>query len=286
MAASVPESIPIQTFLESIPPHERRVVQAPVHSGQHGRMVLDWPSIVLFCGYKECKRIGRFDPTSEALEFFYRDNRHFERVFLTYRCRNCEAVIKTYALELLFRNGSDNASFEKIGEDPRFGEPRLNMVGDVLDDEIEMFDRGYRSELEGLGIGAFAYYRRFVESHKDKIISEIRKVAVSQNLPQSILEALDRAATIREFSAAVEAIKEAIPDSIRINGANPLTLLHGALSAGIHNEDDVDCLSIAQDIRLILTELAERTSQALKSTTELNAAVTRLNQRRSARSSK
>lgn len=59
------------------------------------------------------------------------------------------------------------------------------------------------------------------------------------------------------------------------------TLLHDALSAGLHNDDDVDCLSIAQDIQLVLTGFAERTSAVLKSNAEMAAAVTRLNQRRS-----
>ena len=120
-----------------------------------------------------------------------------------------------------------------------------------------------------------------MESHKDKIIAEIRKVAVAQGLQQDIIDTLDRAAARREFSSAVEEIKDAIPASIKINGANPLTLLHDALSAGLHSEDDVECLYIARDIRLVLTGLAERTSQALKSNTEIAAAVTRLNQKRS-----
>src|SRR5579863_4814019 len=107
MAASAPESIPIQTFLESVPPHEHRAVRALVTTNTHGRLILKWPSVVLFCDHKECKRIGRFDAVGETFGFFYTDEHHFERVFLSYRCRNCGASFKTYALELLFRKGSD-----------------------------------------------------------------------------------------------------------------------------------------------------------------------------------
>jgi hypothetical protein len=63
----------------------------------------------------------------------------------------------------------------------------------------DYFERGYRAETDGLGIGAFAYYRRFVERHKDKIIAEIKKVATVQNLPKPIIDGLDRAAKLREF---------------------------------------------------------------------------------------
>lgn len=279
----------LKVFLETTPPLETRDVVITVEYTSQGGKVLTFPAIQLFCSDEQCKRVGYFDGvTRNPIHLsFESDQATVRNDFIFYRCRNCERVFKVYALrtrieEVMTDKGRIYAAtFMKIGESPRFGEPRPDLVTDVLDDEIKIFDRGYRAEREGLGIGAFAYYRRFVESHKDKIIAEIRKVAVSQSLPKTVLDALDRAAKLREFSAAVDEVKDAIPDSIKINGANPLTLLHDALSAGLHNEDDVECLSIAKDIRLVLTGLAERTSELLKGNAELAAAVTRLNQKRS-----
>jgi hypothetical protein len=142
------------------------------------------------------------------------------------------------------------------------------------------------SAARGLGIGAFAYYRRFVESHKDKIIAEIRKVAVAQGAKQDVLDTLDRAAKMNSFDSAVKTVQDAIPDSLRHSGGhNPLTLLHAALSAGLHNEDDEQCLELAKDVRLLLTDLAGRTTQALKNDSELGQAVNRLLQNASARTS-
>jgi hypothetical protein len=65
--------------------------------------------------------------------------------------------------------------------------------------------------------------------------------------------------------------------------AAELTLLHGALSAGLHSEDDEECLELAKGIRLLLTDLAERTTQALQKKDEVGAAVTRLLQKANAR---
>jgi hypothetical protein len=36
---------------------------------------------------------------------------------------------------------------------------------------------GRRAENQGMGIGAFAYYRRVVENQKNRIIAEIKRVA-------------------------------------------------------------------------------------------------------------
>ena len=79
-----------------------------------------------------------------------------------------------------------------------------------------------------------------------------------------------------QFSRAIDDVKDAIPPVLRISGHNPLTLLHSALSQGLHARTDQECLEIAGSIRVVLTELAERIGQVLKDQAELNAAVTRL----------
>jgi hypothetical protein len=49
---------------------------------------------------------------------------------------------------------------------------------------------------------------------------------------------------------------------------------------GLHAKTDEECLAFAHDARVVLAELAERLSQALKDEAELNTAVTRLLQAR------
>jgi hypothetical protein len=70
--------------------------------------------------------------------------------------------------------------------------------------------------------------------------------------------------------------RAAIPQTLLINGQNPLTLLHSALSEGLHAKSDEDCLELATSIRLVLMELAERIATALKDEAELRNAVNRL----------
>lgn len=273
--------ISLRQFFERVPPLEVREIGIIPKTLNSGRRCMVLPAIRLHCPTDGCGGPREFDPPISEFELPWVDANVTRKGIAEFICRNCHKTLKTFAIAYTTKADSPAVILIcKIGEQPRFGKPRPNAVADVLDDEIEYFDRGYRSETDGLGIGAFAYYRRFVESHKDKIIGEIRKVAVAHSLSQSIIDALDRAAARHEFSAAVSEVKDAIPDSIKINGMNPLTLLHDALSAGLHNDDDVECLAIAHDIRLVLTGLADRTSQLLKSNAELAAAVTRLNQRK------
>lgn len=56
----------------------------------------------------------------------------------------------------------------------------------------------------------------------------------------------------------------------------PCLLLHGALSEGVHDKSDEECLEIASSVRVILIELSERLAQALKDEAELNHALKKL----------
>ena len=96
------------------------------------------------------------------------------------------------------------------------------------------------------------------------------------SIPPEIIVALEGAQKEHQFSKAIDSVKDAIPQRLLINGQNPLTLLHAALSKGLHNHSDETCLELATDIRLILAELAELLGHALKDERELKEAVARL----------
>jgi hypothetical protein len=90
------------------------------------------------------------------------------------------------------------------------------------------------------------------------------------------INAFETARGEKQFKNAIEKIKLAIPPSLLINGRNPLLLLHDALSDGIHEYTDAQCLEFATTIRLILTDLSEKISMALKEKTEVKIAVEKL----------
>jgi hypothetical protein len=164
----------------------------------------------------------------------------------------------------------------KFGELPPYGPPTPSRLITLLGPGRELFLKGRRSEIQGLGIGAFVYYRRVVEDQKNRILSEIIKVAETISAPQEAIDALRAAQAEHQFSKAMDGVKNAIPQSLLISGQNPLTLLHAALSKGLHNHTDQTCLELATDIRLVLAELSELLAHALNDERELKEAVARL----------
>ena len=150
----------------------------------------------------------------------------------------------------------------------------ISLVGPDRD----AFLKGRRSENQGLGIGAFAYYRRVVENQKVRLIDEIIRVAERTNAARTTIETLQAARDERQFSKAVELVRDSIPASLRIGSHSPLTLLHSALSEGLHAQTDEQCLELATSVRVILEELTERIAAALKDHAELQSALSRLSQ--------
>jgi hypothetical protein len=100
--------------------------------------------------------------------------------------------------------------------------------------------------------------------------------------PDLITE-LESAKAETQFSKAIAVIKHAIPSVLLIKGQNPLALLHDAISEGLHAHSDEECLEIATDIRIVMADLAERLGQALKDEAELSGSVSRLINRKAAR---
>jgi hypothetical protein len=164
----------------------------------------------------------------------------------------------------------------KFGELPAYGPPTPARLIRLFGRDRESFLKGRQCENHGLGIGAFVYYRRVVESHKNQILDEIIRVAKKIAAPDDMVKTLEAAKVEIQFKTALASVKNAIPQSLLVNGQNPLTLLHSALSVGLHEQTDESCLELAQAVRVVLVELAERMGQALKDEAELDAAVKRL----------
>ena len=97
----------------------------------------------------------------------------------------------------------------------------------MLGDNRDLFMKGRRCQ--SLGIGAFVYYRRAVENQRVAILGEIIKIAKTIRAPAETIDLLQRSQAENQFSKSLEMVKDAVPESLRIQGHNPLTLLHDNL---------------------------------------------------------
>jgi len=265
--------IAMQTFLEDVPPNEERLISG-MADYEHGTWKFVKPDLTLFCLDPICGRPQTFT-CMDSQEFLVAANPDF---LLHYLCRNCGHTTKMFAITLVKRDAGNgrNGRLLKIGEEPAFGPPLPARLQRLVQPDRELLIKGYQSEIHGQGIGSFAYYRRVVEDGKDRLIDEIIKVCRKMPGADKYIEGLEAAKREVQFKKAVEQIADAIPDALRLDGHNPLTLLHQAISRSLHSDSDEECLEAAQAIRVVLTEFADRLSQLLKEQAELTKAITKL----------
>jgi len=276
MDPSSPTDFPLLTvaeFLAGIAPNQQVQLVDAIAERFDGRYPFNTPEIPLWCANEACNRLMFFEPDDRHGVFVRPELPN--RQFIQYRCKHCEQTVKHFAV-LVWSNGEKQWYGTKLGETPPFGPVAPPRLLRLIGESDVYFRPGHRSESLGFGIGAFSYYRRVVEHAKDRLFDRIIEVAKRLRLDPAKISDLERAKANWRFSQAITEIKPALPAALLIEGHNPLTLLHSALSRGIHNESDAECLELARDIRLVLTALAERIASVLRDENELGEAVKRL----------
>lgn len=260
--------VSMQVFLESTPPGVQCVVSDLYQVGQNSsaRFVAT-PNITLHCGDTLCG-----GPRVHSCDNRYAFTTATVRGFLVYQCQNCRQSNKVFSVQCKL----ENLTAMKFGEIPNFGPPTPARALKLIGPDRELFLKGRRCELNGLGVGAFTYYRRVIEDQKVRIFDEIIRVLNTTDPDNQLIPELERAKQETQFSKSVEAIKHALPASLMINGQNPLRLLHSALSEGVHSLSDEQCLALAGAVRLVLFEFSERLAQSLRDDAELASAVSLL----------
>jgi hypothetical protein len=218
-------------------------------------------------------------PTSAGV-----NDRPYDAV-LRYQCEACGWVVKSYSIRFWEIAESSEmfglADVQKLAEWPPFAPRTPARVTSLIGTDRDLFLKGRRAEIEGMGIGAFSYYRRIIETQKNRLLDAIIRVARHIGATAQTIELLEDAKKETQFSRAVDDVRDAIPPALFIRGYNPLTLLHGALSKGLHNGSDEECLCAATDIRLILVAFAEKLEEAMRDERELDEAVNRIMNRTS-----
>jgi hypothetical protein len=280
MTTTVPQldegvRITAKDFFERLPPGERAQVEriGTRHAGMHSRYwVMEMPTLELHCATDKCSGTRFFSSQAEPCVEPKKTTSHF----VTYACKNCGQSFKTFAFRAALDEDGCNGELHKFGECPPFGPATPSRLITMLGGERDYYLKGRRSENQGLGIAAFAYYRRVIENQKNRILDEVVRVATKLGAPTEMLNDFSAAKAEMQFSRAVGSIRHGIPQALLVDGHNPLLLLHSALSEGLHAQTDAECLGLATSIRVVLTELVERMATALKEEAELKSAVSRL----------
>jgi hypothetical protein len=268
-------TLQFEDFLENSPAYHA-VIASELWCTSQGSIALRKPDLWLLCEEDSCEGMRYFEFKDST--GYLRGNADLPSVlFMQYRCKNCENNVKSFSLIVFERYEGGSALVVKVGEWPPFGPKTPPRLLRLLGSDKELFLKGRRAENYGLGIGAFTYYRRVVENQKNRLLDEIIEVVQKvESKPAEIVADLVKAKETFQFTQAIAGVKLAIPQTLLVDGRNPLLLLHSTLSSGIHDKSDDECLELARSIRIVLAGLVERIDQALSEKKELSEAVSKL----------
>ena len=176
-AAAKAELVSFANFLEETPPSRNVEIaglcREKISPNGSKYYQLAHPEIELHCEKCNGLRVFRFDDASA--EIFDKTSETLQ-TFVTYECSNCQEVDNIFSLWAK-RTSQTTGTCYKFGELPVYGPRTPGRLIKLFEEERETFFKGRRCESQGLGIGAFVYYRRVVENQKNRILDEIIRVA-------------------------------------------------------------------------------------------------------------
>lgn len=176
---------------------------------------------------------------------------------IAYLCTHC----KKQSLRLWFTKVDTNASnaqgeysgatksvFRKLGQWPaQSTEPDPEVAKALSKPMLEVFKKGLTSLGHGYGLGALAYFRRVVEDASTQLIDLFADRAAADG-DDAAADAIRAAKSAQHMEDRLRAAADALPPTLRPGGVNPLSVLYGHYSRGIHGLSDDECLQVAQQL--------------------------------------
>lgn len=189
-------AVPFSEFLESVPPSTVTNIAdltkvRHFQSGGYAGHYLVTPEIQLHCPSDSCNGIRFFRRTNASVPDIPDDTFHY--FYISYVCSNCRKTEKSFSLAAQRESNKLSGKCYKFGEFPEYGPPTAARLIKLIGPDRELFLKGRRCENQGLGIGAFVYYRRVVEEQKNRILDEIIKVSHKVGAPEHAIKSLEAA---------------------------------------------------------------------------------------------
>jgi len=236
------------------------------------------PPIRMYCHTCGCPQT--FNMSSEYYQNYSYDAPSSGKVIrVVYLCAAC----KKYEHFFLLHFADDYVM--KVGQCPPWEIVPDKNLSELLGEHQDYYKKGLVCESQGYGIGAYAYYRRIVESIIDSLLDSIADL-IPESEKQRYLEVLKETKKTTIAQEKIELVKDLLPEILRPDGMNPLNLLHSTLSEGLHAKTDEECLEIASTIRDTLVFLVNQILQTKESSKKFTTRMRKLLEKKAGKSAK
>jgi hypothetical protein len=248
----------LSEFLVATPLYSWRKVQLPELAKD-----LDPGQMELACGTCGGKRPFRErpSPSGSGVGMPVERSRSIQRgvYYFNVFCGFCCKEKYTYMVEI----DPEEQRARKVGQSPPWSIEIEKTVEDALGPSKDFFKRGLVCLSQGFGLGACIYFRRVLEEQVDSILSLLEQLLAMDPATQDEAE---RLAELRRGKAADKKLEKAyplVPPSLVIDGINPLKLLYGQLSQGVHALAEDECCLLAEQMHQTLVYVVSELTRAV-----------------------
>lgn len=245
--------MPNSKFLEEFPLYRKFKCEIPEYLS-----IIPTPAIHMYCG--RCKSEQTFRMSNRYSEV---KGDTFSQSVTAVRAEYTCAACGIYQRIFLLKFSDDLHYVMKVGQEPPWEISVGKNLEMTLGDHVDYYKKGLVCESQSYGIGAYAYYRRITEEIIDELLGSILDLIDGEE-KQKYKDALEETKKTKVTEEKIELVKDLLPVSLRPEGMNPLSVLHGALSEGLHDKNDEECLEIAVEIRESLVYLTGQIIESKK----------------------
>jgi len=239
------------------------LVAVPVgYATKSSRYFIDKPSINAECLI--CNQVQTYNMSNDYGDYEFNPAGNIFQ--LVYFCAGCNKSTKYYFVYFFTKEegeGDDKEDvlyMKKVGQYPAWSIYIDGELKDIVGESVDLYKKGLACESQSYGIGAYAYYRRITEDIIDELLQYISSL-IDSNESEAYEEALKEVEKAKNATDKIELVKDLLPKSLKPENLNPLGILHDALSIGLHNETDEECLDKAEDIKGALTFLVNQVAR-------------------------
>lgn len=264
-------------FLELWPPLRKYRKPVADDLGNMARPAIRMPCAV--CGFDQTfVNVGCENNYGQRTVRYQLIESPWNALIARYICAGCEKYGRLFFLET--GGDGEHRVIRKLGQKPDWQAAISPDVASALGNQAFLFRRGADCEASGYGVGAFAYYRRVVELVIEGLLERVASL-LDGEVRDQYLSALERTRSIPAAEDKIALVKDLLPATLRPQGLNPLDLLYGALSEGLHAQTDEQCLDIAATISQSLVFLIQELRRSEKAQHTFTESMRKLLGRRS-----
>jgi hypothetical protein len=182
---------------------------------------------------------------------------------LEYMCTGCESHRQRFWLQFDFKD----EWVRKIGQCPPWSIDISDDLRTTLGEDAALYKNAKILMSQSYGVGACAYLRLLVESQIETILGLVRDVILERDASEDDLVEVEEAMESHHFEDKLDVAGEYAPESLHVDGHNPIAILHKQYSECLHPPSNDDesmevALRLAGSVEYVLRELSRQLSSS------------------------